>query len=121
MPGLPVQHPPAEAAPGAAPGVPPPSAPPSAEGSRLSEAMRRAIYGEQTPEEKNAAYQGSLQRWGMAARATAAPLRRAHGQQRALCACDDRPFHPSPCAARWWHEYAGRKNEEEDMVADSLM
>ncbi len=24
-------------------------------------------------------------------------------------------------APSWWKEYAGRKNEEEDMVADSLM
>ncbi|KAI8466062.1 MAG: hypothetical protein J3K34DRAFT_485533 [Monoraphidium minutum] len=58
------------------------SAPPRPAGV-LSEEMRRVIYGEVTAEEKDKAYQGSLQ--------------------------------------RWWQEYAGRKNEEEDMVADSLM
>ncbi|GBF88335.1 hypothetical protein Rsub_01047 [Raphidocelis subcapitata] len=80
----PTAPPPQQAAAAAAGAAAPPAAPAQqAGGSGLSEAMRRAIHGEVTPQEKDAQLKGSLQ--------------------------------------RWWKEYAGRKNEEEDMVADSLM
>jgi hypothetical protein len=84
----------------------------------LSDELRRIIHGQVDKETKRAALQQSLQKCASVRCGGACLAMRTPPQIPSAA-----PFTcaPTPLLCSWWGDYSHRKNEEEDMVADSLL